>query len=199
MTATNSPLSVDVRADWLRRLWERMIATYGHAWTSANGLQPQRDDGTLTIAGQTWATVIADLDGSQVATGLKSCLLSGREFPPKPGQFRLMCLGDPSEADVLAELNATDAKRSGFARLVWQRIDSYAWRHASPDRREAMVRTAYAWATEYRARGGLLPPEPAAELGHDAPVRGPITPEVGQAEVERIAAMLAGQVVEVAP
>lgn len=198
MTATTMPSLSDVRADWLRRLWERMIASYGHAWTSANGLQPQRDDGSLTIAGQTWATVIADLDGTQIGNGLKACLLSGREFPPKPGQFRLMCLGDPSEADVLAELRATDTQRHPFVRLVWQRIDSYAWRHATPERQEAMVRTAYVWATEYRARGGRLPDAPVAELGHAAPERGPITDEVGEAEIERIAALLAGKDVEAA-
>lgn len=199
-TTPNPALSADsVPAEWLRRLWERMTASYGHAWTSANGLQPQKPDGSLTIVGQTWALVLADLDGGQIAHGLRACVISGREFPPKPGQFRLMCLGDPSEADVLAELNATDTRRSAFARLVWQRIDSYAWRHASPDRREAMVRTAYTWATEYRARGGPLPPEPDGELGHDAPERGPITDEVGEAEIERIAALLAGKDCEAAP
>lgn len=192
-TPTHSAL--EVKPDWLRRLWERMTASYGHAWVSANGVTPQRDDGSLTIAGQTWATVIADLDGNQVAAGLKACVLSGREFPPKPGQFRLLCLGDPSEAEVLAELNAVNTQRSPFARLVWQRIDSYAWRHASPERREAMVRTAYAWATEYRSRGGRLPPDPVGEIGADAPAPKVFTPAVAGAEIDRIAAMLAGQAV----
>lgn len=191
-TTTPSPaLSADsVPAEWLRRLWERMTASYGHAWTSANGLQPQKPDGSLTIVGQTWALVLADLDGGQIAHGLKACVISGREFPPKPGQFRLLCLGDPSEADTLAELQAANSQRSAFAQLVWQRIDGYAWRHATPERREAMVRTAYAWATEYRAKGGRLPDPPAAELAHEAAAPGPRTPEVAQVHLAQLAALL---------
>lgn len=142
---------------WLRRLWERMISCYGHAWHSVQGIAPQDESGALTVAGDTWAKALAGLSARQLGAGLEACILEGEEFPPNAPRFRAMCLGIPPLARVRLEMTAPDAERSPFTRSVWMLIDGYAFRQASAQNSDRMLRDAYELAREQVMRGAALP------------------------------------------
>lgn len=154
---------------WLRRLWERMVAIYGHAWTSVHDVSPNDDDGKLTLSGDTWAKALIGVTPQQLADGLQACIAEGAEFPPAVGRFRGMCLGIPSVERVKLELHSHDDDRSPFTRMVWGLIDGYAYRHASGRDAEKILQRAYDMAREDRMRGAPLPPPPAALIEQEEP------------------------------
>ena len=151
-------------AQWLRRLWERMAAMYGNAWASAQGLAPQREDGSLTIAGETWGQALGGLGAAELGAGLSACLAEGAEFPPSAPRFRVKC---------------------------WEFMDSHAYRMV--DRREAdrMLRDAYEQARDFVMRGGALP-EVVAELpSPEKPKPKKASPETAAPHIAAVAEMLA--------
>ena len=133
-----------------------MAEIYGHRWVSSYGDDPSGS------TGQTWAKGLAGLTGQQLAAGIAACIASAMDWPPTLPEFRRMCLGIPSLAAVRMQLQA--GSPSPFARLVWQHIDSYRYRHAPADKADRMLAEAYAAASEHVMRGGELPAEPAAVL-----------------------------------
>lgn len=177
-------------SSWIRRLWERMGAAYGHAWASANGASPHNPDGTLTIAGDTWAKALSGIDGRQLAAGLEACFVEGAEFPPSAPRFRGMCLGIPSFARVKLEATQPDAQRSPFTRAVWMHVDGYAYRHASSRDAERMLRDAYDIACDERMRGAALPAPAAAEIEHEKPRQPEGIPESREARCKRLQSLL---------
>lgn len=177
-------------AVWLRRLWERMVAMYGHAWHSVQGASPQDDAGKLTVAGETWSTALAGLEGSEFAAGLSACIADGREFPPSAPRFRAMCLGIPSFARVKDETTRADAERSPFTRMAWAFVNGYDYRHADVRDAERMLRAAYDHAVEDRMRGVPLPAAAAAALEHHVVESVRATPEQAQKHQAAIAAAL---------
>lgn len=150
--------------EWLRRIWERMVAMYGHAWHSVHGVSPQ-DEGTgrLTVDGDTWAKALSGITGTQMAAGLAACLAEGGEFPPSAPRFRGMCLGVPSFPSVRRDTDKADP----FTRLVWQNLDGYLYRQAPADKADKMLRDAYELAREHVMLGGQLPEQAAGEIEHE--------------------------------
>lgn len=168
----------------LRRLWDRMAAIYGHAWTSAYGLAP------AGACADEWALAIGSMDRAQATRAIERCRISGDRFPPTPSLFREWGLGIPSFEAVRAELLSRDSSQlSPFAVAVARRMDLWAWRHADADRADRMLREAYAATRDALMRGEPLP-ERALEIA--APVEAPriSTPEVGRAALASIDAML---------
>ena len=165
-----------------RTLWLRMSEIYGHRWTAAYGENP--DEG----AGSTWAKGLAGLSTAQVAAGLGACIASADPWPPTLPEFRARCLSIPTLLAVRAELQDS-GDRSGFAVLVWQRIDGFAYKQASADRADRILREAYDDARERVMRGERLP-EPGLAITADKSEVKPASPEVETAAMASIAAEL---------
>lgn len=141
-----------------RTLWVRMAEIYGHRWTSAYGDNPNEG------AALTWAKGLGGIAPQQLADGLRACIASSEPWPPTLPEFRGMCLSIPSLGEVRHELHADTPTRTPFTVLVWQGIDSYAFRLASREQADRMIRDAYELAREHVMRGGELPGEVAGEL-----------------------------------
>ena len=172
--------------EFLRRLWDRMAAIYGHAWTSAYGLAP------AGACAEEWALAIGSMDREQATRAIERCRISGDRFPPTPSLFREWGLGIPAFESVRAELLSRESsQRSPFAIAVARRMDLWQWRHADATRADRMLRAAYDATREAVMLGEPLP-EPALEIA--APVEAPriSTPEVGRAALASVAAMLGG-------
>lgn len=135
----------------IRGLWIRMVEIFGHRWISAYGAD------AAVGAGRTWARGLTGISRAQISTGLDRVLLSAEGWPPSLPEFRSYCLNIPSQAQVTLELTR-DSERSPFTRLVWSKLDSYAFRLADPVRAERMLREAYVLAQDHVLAGGDLPP-----------------------------------------
>lgn len=178
----------------MRRFWARMVAIYGHKWASAYGDACERDDGALTVAGDTWQRGLAGVGERQIALGLQACLTSADPWPPTLPAFRALCLGIPPLRAVLAEVNAQLRRGSAgggdpapFVRLVWMHLDTYRLRHANTDRADQLIRDAYEIAREAVMRGEPLPEPAAAAI--DAPRAAkskPADPAVVAAELAKM-------------
>ena len=185
------PPAAEAPPHWLRRLWERMAATYGHAWTSTHGITPHEDHGPLTVHGDTWAKALAGIDGQQLAAGLRACIAEGAEFPPSAPRFRAMCLGIPSLARVRLEMLGSPDERSPFTRFTWGLIDIHRYRQSGADQADRILRDAYDLASEERMRGAPLPPDPVAAITDDSRrPHVPASPEVAKAAIDACREML---------
>lgn len=168
----------------MRRLWQRMAEIYGHRWTSAYG----EDAGAG--AGRTWAKGLAGLTGSHIAVGVESALMSADEWPPTLPAFRAMCFAIPAFAAVRAEVNAKDSRRSPFAMLTWEHLDRHRYRTADADKADRLLREAYEATREHVMRGGALPDPPVELAAPETSKRSPAPPEVAEATLAGIAAIL---------
>ena len=173
----------------LRELWGHMTAIYGHRWTSAYGAD------AATGAGQVWGEGMMGLTPRQIRAGAAACR-DGRGpadgWPPTLPQFRELCFGVPALAEVRRELSDRTAERTPFGLLVAQRLDSWAYRQASEDRADRLLRDAYAEAREHVLTGGDLPvvlPALPDDTDRD-PVQA--TPEVASAALAAVREMLDG-------
>ena len=155
------------------------------------GDSPQNADGTLTVFGDTWARALAGVSPHQLANALQSCVASGDAWPPALPEFRAMCDGIPAFSAVRAELLPShQGERSPFARLVWLKLDSWAYRHANAERAERILRDAYGEAVRHLRDGKPLPPSPVADLGHGQRQGMWSTPEVAEGALQAIAKTL---------
>lgn len=191
MTCASAASCEPTRPDWLRRLWERMIAAYPNRWAPSMGESPQHPDGSLTVAGDTWARGLAGLSGQQIARGLEGCLASTSGWPPTLAEFKAKALGIPSFAEVTADSANAGARRMPFTIAVFQRIDMWSYRHAPELVAEKLLKRAYDDAFEATMRGEPLP-EPLPEVEHKpdpAPAK-TRDPEVARAAIDQIKAML---------
>lgn len=161
-----------------RTLWVRMAEIYGHRWTSAYGDDPDADG-----AAGTWAKGLSGVTGTQLADGLKACVVASDPWPPTLPAFRAMCLGVPS----LPSVRLDRERVTPFARLVWSYLDGYAMRHAASDKAERMFRDAYELAREHVMAGGDLPEDSSGAIEHVEPVPTvPKTREEREAHLERV-------------
>ncbi len=176
---------------WLRRLWERMTAFYGHAWVNVHGQSAQDEEGTLTVAGETWQKVLVGLEASQFADGLAACIAEGGEFPPSAPRFRSMCLGVPSLAAVRSHFTAgTTQRNTPFVAKCWEFIDSWSYCQSSRAEADRMLREAYEQARDFVMRGGVLPEVPVALIEAQQPAAPqPASPDVAHAALEEISSM----------
>ena len=168
-------------------LWERMAALYPTLWVRDLGASPIDGSGSLTVPGDTWAKGLSGLTGEQLAAGLRTCATRGGDFPPSVATFRSYCLSIPSLSAVQRELANENSDRSGFAVLVWQGIDGYAYRRAEGKAADRMLKDAYDDARE-RVMAGEAPPPPRVALPPPAaPVARPASPEVAKAALAEMA------------
>lgn len=178
-------------ANTLRRLWERMVALYGHAWVSVHGLTPQATDhDALSMSGSTWAGVLAGLTGLQIAEGVNACVAEGGEFPPSAPRFRAMCLGVPSLGAVRSELR--HGSPSPYTRAVWTELDVHRYKLAGADQADRLLREAYELVRDRVMRGEPLPASPVAEISHQDRESKPATREQAHAHCEAIRQILRG-------
>lgn len=163
----------------MRTLWLRMAEIYGHRWASSYG----EPDGP---AAQTWAKGLAGIAPAQLAAGLGASIASADSWPPTLPEFRARCLGIPPLAVVRGELRQ---RATPFVALVWQHIDGHAYRTASREAADRMVREAYEHAREYVMRGGDLPPLPVAAVASTPTAPKPADPAVAARHLASIARM----------
>lgn len=186
---------------WVALLWERMTAALPGRWALAMGASPHpviRDaDGKETIdlmkltrTGETWAAGLAGLTAEQLGAGVRAVSRTWAEpRAPMLGEFRALCIGIPSLADVRAEMSRSGPKRSPFAIMVGRRLDYYQWRHADQREADRMLREAYLSARDAAMAGEPLP-EPLPELKQEEKPAKPRTPEIARAAIDEIRAML---------
>ena len=184
------PVAAEPPAIWLRRIWERMTALYGHAWVSVHGVTPHDKAGALSMSGDTWGRALAGLSAQQIAAGIEACVAEGAEFPPSAPRFRAMCLGVPSLAAVRSELR--HGEPSPFARAVWTELDTFRYKQASAEQADRLLRDAYELVRDRVMRGEALPEPPAAVIPHEARKPTPATPEQRAQHVAEIRELLAG-------
>lgn len=152
----------------LRRLWERMAALYHHRWTSALGDMPQGDDGSLTVAGDTWARGLAGITPEQVGQGVDACLTRSDAWPPTLPEFRALCLQVPSFDETRLHVTTSRVTDAPFYRLVWQLLDTHRFRTSPAQDSDRVLRAAYEAARDHVMRlrpmpdgsAGLLAPPP---------------------------------------
>lgn len=172
----------DIPVAWLRRLWERMAVLYPVLWPQRNGDMPQDlGTGELTVAGEVWRELLAGMTAEQLQRGLKRCVLRHSEFPPQPQEFRALCLGIPTLAEVRVLLRDEAATKPPFVVLMFQHLDYYNWRMADERTAARMLADAYATAREHVMAGGDLP-KPVAAIEQKAAPR-PAGPKVTPEEV----------------
>lgn len=185
----------------MRRLWERMVATYLHRWTSVMGVSPQDDTGAFTVAGDTWARGLAGLQPDQLGRGLAQAATATADgWPPTLPEFRALCLGIPSLAAVQRDLTRADAEREPFTLQVWRYIDGWAFARAEQRDANRMLKEAYDLAHAHVMAGGELPQRPAAllEQAEPEPFK-PAAPEVARAHLAAIRASLSADPKESSP
>lgn len=182
-------LPVDApRTAAMRRLWVRLVAIYGHRFTSAYGERCDDDAGALTLAGDTWQRGLSGISEQAMAAGLQGCLMSADPWPPTLPAFRALCLQVPTLAAVRLRLRT--GKPDGFARMVWQQLDTFAWRQADAVLADRLLRDAYDLTREHVMAGGALPLEPVATLEQEKREHRPAPPEVAEKHIADIAAVL---------
>lgn len=148
----------------LRRLWERMGVIYPHRWESALGTSPQREDGKLTLAGDTWARGLAGITPEQIGVGIDTCITRSEAWPPTLPEFRGLCLQIPSLDETRVNVTATRVTPTPFFRLVWQLLDTHRFRTARAEDSDRLLRGAYEAARDHAMRLRPLPEDPAGQL-----------------------------------
>lgn len=172
-----SPLSAEPlnprAGDALWTLWERMAAMFPGKWGRDNGPAPMKQDGQLTIAGETWLQVITGLRPSQIATGMAACMRESREWPPNAPRFLAMCHDIPSLSLVEQELGP-GRDRCGFTTLVRSKLDLHVYATADGQHQARLARDAYERAVRHVLDGLPIPaavPRLPAPLPTVEPVR----------------------------
>lgn len=164
-TSSSSPSTTepDQRAvSMLWTVWERMAGMFPGKWVRENGSAPVNNAGSLTTAGELWFQVLVGITPRQVADGMGNCLRSALQWPPNPGQFRAMCLGVPSLAEVDGQMRPGQA-HSGFTVLVRSNLDLHAYATAeSGAQQQRMLANAYERAVKHVMDGGVVPEAMAA-------------------------------------
>lgn len=119
---SNGPLD----STQLAYLWTRMIARYGHRWTSQFGDRP------VGAAAAEWATTLAGMDNAALTSGFVADADRGDDWPPSSTKFRALCR-DTNAAD-----NVVRPYVSGHYHTAPLRIESDASRAAAKRELEAL-------------------------------------------------------------
>lgn len=173
------------------RLWQRMVAIYGHRWVSSFGVSAENGEGYLTLAAETWARGLAGVTNQQIGQGVAACVTGSDSWPPTLPAFRALCLGIPTYGAIRAELLGDTADRTPFARFVWTFVDSYAYRMSPGSAADRMLREAYETARDAVMRGAKLPePSPAIAAPEPEPMTR-ATDETAQREIDALKSYLA--------
>lgn len=180
----------DEAAEYLCDFWKQMGAMFPGKWEREHGMVPLKKDGSLTIAGATWAQVLKGRSRALHARGMACCLSEGRDWPPTPGRFLTMCLDIPVMAAVEREM-APGRPQSGFTVLVRSLLDLHVYAsadHGSQQRR--MLEEAYTRAVQHVVDGNPLPQPVLAIEQEKHGVRPVRDRDSARAAMERAAAEL---------
>lgn len=137
------------------RFWQRMAAIYGHKWTSAYGDTPFDDNGSLTLAGDTWQRGLTGVAEQDIAKGLQAALMSADGWPPTLPAFRALCFDIPAFSVVRREARSKD--RRPFTTATLSRLDLYRWERADQDKADRLLKDAFEETVDFVLRGGELP------------------------------------------
>lgn len=160
-THSEKPMVINVpRPAAMRKLWERMSAIYGHRWTSAYDERCDDENGVLTVPGETWQRGLAGVSDQSIGKGISACIVAADPWPPTLPQFRGMCLDVPTLAAARAEFSD---QSTNFAIAMKSSIDSWAFRHATAEQANRMIRDAYEVVREEVMRNGETDSAPAID------------------------------------
>lgn len=170
----------------------RMGSRYGHTWASQYGTEP------AGIAAAEWRSTLAGITPEQMRMGFEADAVRGDHWPPSSPAFRAMCLGIPSLPSVRAEIEdmvkwshqGQGSIMSRFARGVWSRMNSYAYRNASGKHADRILVDAYRLTREFVMEGGTLPPDPVALVQQEKRQHTPASPGTAQAHIDRLKELL---------
>lgn len=172
-----------MNATALAQLWAVMLATYGHRWESAYGRHPEG------VTAATWEAGLADIAAADIATAARNCLTFGDGWPPTLPEFRALCLGIPSFADVKYDLRRAHETRMPFTRMVYGFLDHWHYSRADIDKAERMLRDAYELARLDRLGGASLPETHQQLERAEQEPRAPRDPEVAKRAIAEIDAL----------
>ena len=136
-------------------LWIRFSDIYGSAFTSQFSEMPT----------QIWDMALDGMTPSMISKGLSKMIADPRfeTFPPKPPQFRRLCLpaaedlGLPGDEQAFRQAVGIDSTKHPAVIYALRTIDSHRLRTESAAVARAMFAAAWAKTIEHVSAGGALP------------------------------------------
>lgn len=131
---------------------------YGRLWTKEFGDTPTGENSWA------WTVAIKDLTTEQITSGISRVIQECLKYPPKPIQFRGLCLGEESEnADKLfyqvahwGQLEQSEKTREGL--YIIRNLEDYSlFRRLSTDKARQMFDKAYSKMLRHIEEGRELP------------------------------------------
>lgn len=127
-----------------------MGGLFGHRWTSQYGDDPGGNSAKV------WIDSLNKLTVRQIAEGVKFYRAESLgEWPPTIPEFRRVCLGAPSIAQVKADIRNSTV--TPFSLMVRGHIDTYRLKQSSQKDADRLIEDAYAIALADLASGKPLP------------------------------------------
>lgn len=168
-------------------LCARMAARYGHRWTSQYaGDDSPEGQAAAELAAAEWTSTLAGVDATQMLAGLAADVRRGDAWPPSSTEFRAMCLGIPTFAELRYETLHPEVPRTSFGMQWWQYVDAFALRQASAAEADRMRRDAYELTRQFVLAGNDLPAVPPALQKPEAPAKRFASDEAAQEHVRGI-------------
>lgn len=168
-------------------LCARMAARYGHRWTSQYlGDESPEGQAAAELAMAEWTSTLAGVDATQMLAGLAADVRRGDAWPPSSTEFRAMCLGIPTFAELRYETLHPEMPRTPFGMQWWQYVDPFALRQASASDADRMRREAYELTRQFVLAGNTLPTVPPALQRPEPPAKRFASDEAAQEHVRGI-------------
>lgn len=170
-------------------LCARMAARYGHRWTSQYaGDESPEGQAAAELAQAEWTQTLAGIDATQMMAGLAADVRRGDAWPPSSTEFRAMCLGIPTFAELRYEILHPEVPRTPFGVKWWEYVgaDAFALRTASESEANRLRLAAYALTRQFVLAGNALPPVPAALQKPEPPAKRFASDEEAQQHVRAV-------------
>lgn len=176
----------------MTKIWVRMLAIYGHKWSSHLGAAVD-DKGELSESARTWQKGLVGVTVDNLKTAFDALILKNHEWPPSLPEFRKLCLSGvkanaPSLDEIVSMLISVSTRQGSLARryrhpmalavsLACRRdgVDMFAIRSAKLVDAKRMVKPVYelllesGWA-DWPEGAHDEPEKDQKALGHDKPV-----------------------------
>lgn len=138
---------------------------YDRLWTINYGETPTGENSWA------WTVAIKDLSAKQITNGIRRVIEQCLKYPPKPIQFRGLCLNDnPEEVEDLfqevvswGQLSQEQKSRKGL--FIIRKLDHANFKRANEQRAREMFSIAYSKLLKHVADGKELP-EFLVEIEH---------------------------------
>ncbi|MGZ8220019.1 MAG: hypothetical protein ACXWT0_00075 [Methylobacter sp.] len=86
----------------ITKIWKRMVAIYGHKWSSHLG--DAMDGVELSEAAKTWQLGLTGVTVDQLGLGFQALISSGKDWPPSLTEFRKLCVSQGASVRSLNEV-----------------------------------------------------------------------------------------------